>query len=255
MATVRIPPVLRPKTGGDPEVEAAGGNVGEVLRALTAEHPEPRSSSSARTASSTATSTSTSTTRTCGSWTGSRPPSPTATPSSSCRRWPAAEPLPTGKLLATDGGRDLVLSRTFGASIEEIWAEVTESERTGRWFASWTGDPAPGATIAYTMLFEEGAPEAEMLIEACEAPRHLAVRGVDEHGGWRLELAAAGHPDGATALELVHHLDEGAQPGLIRPGWEYYLDMLVAAHAGSSQPSFDDYFPAQQPYYEGLVPE
>jgi MoaD family protein len=40
MATVRIPPVLRPKTGGQPEVEASGANVGEVLRALTAEHPD-----------------------------------------------------------------------------------------------------------------------------------------------------------------------------------------------------------------------
>jgi len=39
MATVRIPPVLRPQTGGQPEVEAAGSNVGEVLRALTTEHP------------------------------------------------------------------------------------------------------------------------------------------------------------------------------------------------------------------------
>ena len=40
MATVRIPPVLRPKTGGSSEIDAAGGNVGEVLRALTAAHPE-----------------------------------------------------------------------------------------------------------------------------------------------------------------------------------------------------------------------
>ena len=40
MATVRIPPVLRPKTGGQPEVEAAGESVGQVLRALTAEHPD-----------------------------------------------------------------------------------------------------------------------------------------------------------------------------------------------------------------------
>ncbi len=39
MATVRIPPVLRPQTGGQTEVEAAGANVGEVLRALTAAHP------------------------------------------------------------------------------------------------------------------------------------------------------------------------------------------------------------------------
>jgi MoaD family protein len=40
MATIRIPPVLRPKTGGEAEVEASGSNVGEVLRALTAAHPE-----------------------------------------------------------------------------------------------------------------------------------------------------------------------------------------------------------------------
>jgi molybdopterin synthase sulfur carrier subunit len=40
MATVRIPPVLRAKTGGQSEVEAAGGSVGEVLRALTAEYPD-----------------------------------------------------------------------------------------------------------------------------------------------------------------------------------------------------------------------
>jgi molybdopterin synthase sulfur carrier subunit len=39
MATIRIPPVLRAQTGGESEVEAAGSNVGEVLRALTAEHP------------------------------------------------------------------------------------------------------------------------------------------------------------------------------------------------------------------------
>jgi sulfur-carrier protein len=43
MATVRIPPVLRPQTGGQPEVEASGSNVGEVLRALTAEHPNTES--------------------------------------------------------------------------------------------------------------------------------------------------------------------------------------------------------------------
>ncbi|HET6999175.1 MAG TPA: ubiquitin-like small modifier protein 1 [Solirubrobacterales bacterium] len=40
MATVRIPPVLRPKTGGQPEVEVGGETVGEVLRGLTAAHPD-----------------------------------------------------------------------------------------------------------------------------------------------------------------------------------------------------------------------
>jgi len=40
MATIRIPPVLRAQTDGQTEVEAAGSDVGEVLRALTAEHPD-----------------------------------------------------------------------------------------------------------------------------------------------------------------------------------------------------------------------
>ena len=43
MATVRIPPVLRPSTGGEKEVDAAGGSVGEVLRALADRHPATQS--------------------------------------------------------------------------------------------------------------------------------------------------------------------------------------------------------------------
>jgi molybdopterin synthase sulfur carrier subunit len=39
MATVRIPKVLQAQTGGQAEVEAGGSDVGEVLRAVTADHP------------------------------------------------------------------------------------------------------------------------------------------------------------------------------------------------------------------------
>ena len=40
MATIRIPPVLRPSVGGEREVEATGGNVGEVLESLAGQHPD-----------------------------------------------------------------------------------------------------------------------------------------------------------------------------------------------------------------------
>ncbi len=43
MATVRIPPVLRASTGGEKEVAADGGDVGAVLRALAAAHPQTES--------------------------------------------------------------------------------------------------------------------------------------------------------------------------------------------------------------------
>jgi molybdopterin converting factor small subunit len=39
MATVKIPPVLRPSVGGEKEVQADGGNVGDVLRSLAEQHP------------------------------------------------------------------------------------------------------------------------------------------------------------------------------------------------------------------------
>jgi molybdopterin synthase sulfur carrier subunit len=43
MAIVRIPPVLRPSTGGAKEVDAAGENVGDVLRSLAESHPATQS--------------------------------------------------------------------------------------------------------------------------------------------------------------------------------------------------------------------
>ncbi len=40
MATVRIPPVLRPAVGGEKELSADGASVGEILRSLADAHPE-----------------------------------------------------------------------------------------------------------------------------------------------------------------------------------------------------------------------
>ena len=40
---MKIPPVLRASVGGEKQVDAAGGNVGEVLRALASDHPATES--------------------------------------------------------------------------------------------------------------------------------------------------------------------------------------------------------------------
>jgi molybdopterin converting factor small subunit len=42
MATVKIPPVLRPSVGGANEVAVEGQTVGEVLEALSGAHPATR---------------------------------------------------------------------------------------------------------------------------------------------------------------------------------------------------------------------
>jgi molybdopterin converting factor small subunit len=43
MATVRIPPVLRPSVGGEKELAADGSSVGEILRSVADAHPDTES--------------------------------------------------------------------------------------------------------------------------------------------------------------------------------------------------------------------
>jgi uncharacterized protein YndB with AHSA1/START domain len=160
-------------------------------------------------------------------------------------------PPPTGRLFRTDAGSDLVLTRDFRAPIEDVWASVTESDRTARWFGPWEGDPGPGRTIKVQMVHEEQAPWMDLRIDACEPPRRLALSATDEFGDWRIELLLS-EADGSTRLRLVQHLDTLDNLGEIGPGWEYYLDMLVAARDGSPVPDFDAYFPAMKPYFDQL---
>jgi uncharacterized protein YndB with AHSA1/START domain len=159
---------------------------------------------------------------------------------------------PTGQLVPTPSGYDLILTRTYPASASDVWASVTEPERTARWFGPWRGEAAPGRTIEVQMAFEETAPWCPIRIEACEPPRRLAVSMEDEAGSWSLELLLA-ETEGATELRLIHHLTSAEHLGATGPGWEYYLDMLTAARRGGPQPDFEDYYPAQKAYYESLA--
>jgi uncharacterized protein YndB with AHSA1/START domain len=156
---------------------------------------------------------------------------------------------PAGRLVPAGGGNALVVCRTFRAPIEDVWASVTEPDRTARWFGTWKGDAAPGRMIKVQMGFEDQAPWLDKRIDACDPPRRLALS--DESGGMRIELLLS-HTGGLTELQLVHHLDPADEIGAYGPGWEYYLDMLVAARDDLPAPSFDDYYPAMKPYYEAL---
>ncbi|GAA0564007.1 SRPBCC family protein [Actinomadura livida] len=160
-------------------------------------------------------------------------------------------PTPTGRLIAAATGTDLEMTREFKAPIEDVWASITEPERTARWFAHWTGEGKPGANVRLTLVMEEGQPESDMTIIACEPPRRLEVEAVDEYGRWHLEarLAEAG---GVTTLTFLHHLDPDTDVSTTGPGWEYYLDRLVSSMTGAPVADFDAYYPGQVEYYKGL---
>jgi uncharacterized protein YndB with AHSA1/START domain len=154
---------------------------------------------------------------------------------------------PNGKLV----GSDLTLTRFFRASADDVWASVTEPERTARWFGTWKGEGGTGSTIQVQMGFEDGTPWMDATVNACEPPRRLDLTAVDSMGRWHLELLLT-EVDGGTELALVHHLESTDVLENTGPGWEYYLDQLVASREGTPLPDFTDYYPSMKAYYEGL---
>jgi uncharacterized protein YndB with AHSA1/START domain len=157
-------------------------------------------------------------------------------------------PQPTGRLR----GNDLVLSRQFRASIEDVWTSITDSSSTARWFGRWEGTPGVGNEIRIQMGFEDGQPWLTKTIEACEPPRRLVLTAVNSSMTSRLELALKETSDGCE-LEFVHHAIDRARMGDVGPGWEYYLDCLVASRGDGPRPAFDAYYPAQKAYFSGLA--
>lgn len=153
-------------------------------------------------------------------------------------------PKPTGHL----HGNDLIITRMFQATVHDVWESVTKPEKTALWFGGWEGEAGPGNVIRLQMIHEKGQPWSNVKIEACEAPSRLVVTMKDDYGDWRIELTLT-QVGSTTELRFVQPLSDRKLAGDVGPGWEYYLDMLVAAREGKPSPSFDDYYPAQKAHY------
>ena len=161
---------------------------------------------------------------------------------------------PTGRLLPIADGVDLVLTRHIRGTIDDVWSSITESERTARWFGRWEGPSGTGSAIRVQMTQEgDDVPWSDATIEACEPPHLLALAVSDAAGGWRLQINLVDQGDW-TDLTFVHHLDHTDGVGDIGPGWEYYLDMLIASRESTPVPSFDDYHPSMCAYFTDQLP-
>lgn len=71
--------------------------------------------------------------------------------------------------------------------------------------------------------------------------------------GWRIEVQLTESGE-RTELRLIHHLDSTEGISDVGPGWEYCLDVLVAARDGIPQPVFEDCYPSMKAYFETLRP-
>lgn len=161
-------------------------------------------------------------------------------------------PTPTGRL-DRDGDRStLVMTRTFAAPIDDVWASVTERERLERWIGTFTGDPEDGF-VMFRMTFEGEDHEGEkMQIRECVPPRRLALTSQVGETVWFLELDLE-EADGVTTVTFSQPDIDPAAIENVGPGWEYYLDRWVTQFSGGDPAVHDfdrDYYPAMKAYYE-----
>ena len=162
------------------------------------------------------------------------------------------KPTATARRDERDGTTYVVFRREFRAPISDVWAAVTEPERLERWIGTWSGDPTSGS-IEFRMTAEaEDAPAETHRIVACDPPRRLVTEssGAGDETVWRLELDLA-EDDGVTVLTFAQRVEEGIPVDSVGPGWDYYLDRLVAAHAGRdvAEVVWDDYYPSLADHY------
>lgn len=162
-------------------------------------------------------------------------------------------PRPTGRLIPVADSHDLAFTRTLPGSLEDSWASITEPERTARWIGAWEGLGAVGSTIRIQLGFEEGSPWTDVRITECDRPRRLRVLSIDEGGSWDIAMTLSAAEGGRTDLRFTMHNVDPASIGAVGPGWEYYLDQLMAAINGQELPLFEDYYPAQSGYFDAQV--
>jgi uncharacterized protein YndB with AHSA1/START domain len=160
------------------------------------------------------------------------------------------KPVPNGRVVRIADRLTLQIDRTFDAPIDDVWAAITEPERLARWLGTWRGDPTEGH-VMWRMLFEGEADEHQLEIRECRPPHRLAVTTYVGEQPWYLD-ADLTESDGVTTLSFSQpDVGHDGVPD-IGPGWEYYLDRLVAAETGGDPAEVDferDYYPAMAEYY------
>ncbi|MBD8079723.1 metalloregulator ArsR/SmtB family transcription factor [Cellulosimicrobium arenosum] len=139
--------------------------------------------------------------------------------------------VPGGLVEHGPAGTELVVTRTFRAPVEDVWASLTEPGRLARWIGRWTGDPSTGhVSFRMTAEGEDVEPE-EYTITRCDPPFRFAADTATGDETWHIgfDLAEA---EGVTTLTFRQLLAPGDDARSVGPGWEYYLDRLVAAREG-----------------------
>jgi hypothetical protein len=149
----------------------------------------------------------------------------------------------------------VAIARRLTGSAREAWRDLTASDRLEGWIGRWEGDPASGHVSFFMTAEGKDIEPSEYTILECDPPRRFAGETAPEAGGWHLWFELY-ETDDATMLTFGQRLDPGLDLGSIGPGWEYYLDRLLAMREGRDADTvqWDAYYPAMSEEYAALAP-
>ncbi len=102
----------------------------------------------------------------------------------------------------------------------------------------------------------DGTPEQTFSVLSCDPPSGLTVHAADASGVWELGFTLD-EQDGITTFEFTQVIHDPNILDSVGPGWDYYLDRLMAAKSGGDPSAIDfdrDYYPALSEHYAALVP-
>jgi uncharacterized protein YndB with AHSA1/START domain len=135
------------------------------------------------------------------------------------------------RTLEAGEARVVMITRTYGAPVDEVWDACTDIERIPRWFLPITGDLRVGGR--YQLEGNAGG-----VVERCDPPRSFAATWEfgGEVSGIEVRLGPAATGGTVLTLEHVGHVDDEFWgrfgPGAVGVGWEGGL-LGLAGHLGS----------------------
>ena len=144
----------------------------------------------------------------------------------------------TGRVVRDRRGLDLIVERTVPAPAAEVWKWLTASTHLKKWIGSYKGTPIVGGEIAFSMSFEEGSGSSQVTVTECAQETRFVLDWVAGNGGgapWHVAVSIA-DLGASTVVFLAQRISDPKQAGEVGPGWEYYLDRMLAARSGAAMP-------------------
>jgi uncharacterized protein YndB with AHSA1/START domain len=148
-----------------------------------------------------------------------------------------------GQVTEVPDGVRLQFRRSWPDPIEDVWAALTEPDRTARWIGTYEGERRIGATGTFTMTHEEQPVGEPVTIVECSPPHRLVVEWATEEG-WRVQLDLTREGD-QTVLLFTQVFAAGTEVVDYVLGWHWYLDKFDAEVSGRPQPGNWDTFLAE----------